>query len=228
MNRPWFYITNGVQKGPVISRFILHKFGEGQIDGETLVYSDCLSNWTKLSDVTILQGYLRQIAEEEAARVKIQDPLASIDASSMVFSSENDDNEDSETKARAAAFKEYEKFKAKQAAEAAEQNKEEKKQILQGDDGKWYSYNGETNEWEEDSDIEEEMKALESQDVDNREDNEPESEDEVQEPKEKSEKQKRKRKKAKKSPNHWIYITGLPPDISYEEVKIHFSNVSRR
>lgn len=41
--------------------------------------------------------------------------------------------------------------------------------------------------------------------------------------------QKRKRnrkKKARKIPNHWVYITGLPTDVTIEEMKAHFSKVS--
>ena len=38
-------------------------------------------------------------------------------------------------------------------------------------------------------------------------------------------KKKRNKKKPKKGPNTWVYITGLPPDITAEEIKDHFSKV---
>lgn len=38
-------------------------------------------------------------------------------------------------------------------------------------------------------------------------------------------KKKRNKKKTKKGPNTWVYITGLPPDITAEEIKDHFSKV---
>jgi RNA recognition motif-containing protein len=40
--------------------------------------------------------------------------------------------------------------------------------------------------------------------------------------------QKRKRKKKQKKskgPNNWIYISGLPADVSLEEIRDHFSKV---
>ena len=40
-------------------------------------------------------------------------------------------------------------------------------------------------------------------------------------------KKKRSKKKAKKGPNTWVYVTGLPPDVSAEEIKDHFSKVKR-
>lgn len=41
-----------------------------------------------------------------------------------------------------------------------------------------------------------------------------------------SQKPKRKRsKKKKKGPTTWIYVTGLPSDIAYQEIKDHFSKV---
>ena len=40
-------------------------------------------------------------------------------------------------------------------------------------------------------------------------------------------KRKRKKKQKKsKGPNNWIYISGLPADISFEEIRDHFSKVS--
>ena len=43
--------------------------------------------------------------------------------------------------------------------------------------------------------------------------------------KEKEKKKRRNKKKHKKLPSTWVYITGLPPDVSVEELKDHFSKV---
>lgn len=40
-------------------------------------------------------------------------------------------------------------------------------------------------------------------------------------------KKRRTKKKAKKGPNTWVYVTGLPPDITAEAIKDHFSKVSQ-
>jgi hypothetical protein len=38
-------------------------------------------------------------------------------------------------------------------------------------------------------------------------------------------KKKRSKKKAKKGPNNWVYVTGLPANITAQEIKDHFSKV---
>ena len=42
---------------------------------------------------------------------------------------------------------------------------------------------------------------------------------------EEKKKRKNRKKKKRKDPNHWIYITDLPKDIIFGEVKNHFSKV---
>lgn len=39
-------------------------------------------------------------------------------------------------------------------------------------------------------------------------------------------KKKRSKKKAKKGPNNWVYVTGLPANVTAQEIKDHFSKVS--
>ena len=41
----------------------------------------------------------------------------------------------------------------------------------------------------------------------------------------KPKKKKRSKKKAKKGPNTWVYIAGLPADVTADEIKEHFSKV---
>jgi len=49
--------------------------------------------------------------------------------------------------------------------------------------------------------------------------------DHSMEGKEKEKKKRRSKKKHKKLPSTWVYITGLPPDVTVEELKDHFSKV---
>lgn len=57
----------GQQRGPVISRMIMHKFREGDIDGLTLVYSALIGKWKKLTEVDALKEAISKIALEEQA-----------------------------------------------------------------------------------------------------------------------------------------------------------------
>ena len=57
----------GQQRGPVISRMIMHKLHEGDIDGFTLVYSALIGEWKKLTEVNVLKEAISKIAQEEQA-----------------------------------------------------------------------------------------------------------------------------------------------------------------
>lgn len=71
----WYFIDNdGEQKGPVLSRMIMHKLKEGEIDGLTLVFSHTHGKeWNKLADIPVLKEAIRKITlEEEIANSLIQ------------------------------------------------------------------------------------------------------------------------------------------------------------
>ena len=55
----------GQQRGPVISRMIMHKWHLGEIDGLTLVYSSIIGEWKKISEVDILKEAISKMAKEE-------------------------------------------------------------------------------------------------------------------------------------------------------------------
>ena len=55
----------GQQRGPVISRMIMHKWHLGEIDGLTLVYSSLIGEWKKISEVDVLKEAISKIAKEE-------------------------------------------------------------------------------------------------------------------------------------------------------------------
>ena len=55
----------GQQRGPVISRMIMHKWHLGEIDGLTLVYSSVIGEWKKISEVDILKEAISKMAKEE-------------------------------------------------------------------------------------------------------------------------------------------------------------------
>lgn len=52
----WYYIDiEGAQHGPVLSKMLVHKLKEGEIDGLSLVYGGDVSVWTKVSEVDVLK-----------------------------------------------------------------------------------------------------------------------------------------------------------------------------
>lgn len=67
----WYYLEQGPddvstqQKGPFLTRLLLHKLTEGEMDGLTLVISSGMKEWTKASEVPELKEAIRKAAEEE-------------------------------------------------------------------------------------------------------------------------------------------------------------------
>eukprot|EP01034_Spumella_vulgaris_P021568 gene21568-27606_t len=85
----------------------------------------------------------------------------------------------------------------------------EKKSFI-GDNGVKYGWDDETQDWVE----------MEGEDDDDDEDMVFSDEEDEENPKKRSSK-----KKKRKLPNTWIYVTGLPKDVTAEEIKDHFSKV---
>jgi|EP01033_Poteriospumella_lacustris_P006976 hypothetical protein len=64
----WYFMDmNNSQQGPIFSRFLIHKLKEGELDGLTLVYGGKNPEWRKLSEVAELKEALLKLAEEEEA-----------------------------------------------------------------------------------------------------------------------------------------------------------------
>jgi hypothetical protein len=55
-SQQWYYIDiEGTQHGPVLSKLLVHKLKEGDIDGLTLVYGGDTTEWMKIADVQVLK-----------------------------------------------------------------------------------------------------------------------------------------------------------------------------
>ena len=55
----------------MISRMIMHKLHEGDIDGLTLVYSSLIGEWKKISEVSVLKEAISKVAAEEQAGLRM-------------------------------------------------------------------------------------------------------------------------------------------------------------
>lgn len=178
-----------------ICRLLLHKVQEGEIDGLTMVYSDSLTSWLPIGEVPLLKEAMQQLEAEEAAAQATLNPIPP----------------DMPT----------------------HDSREEKRvqKSFRADNGLKYKWDEEEGDWvetDEESEEEEEVEIEEKDVATPQQSNGLSTE-------EKEEKRKRKRKAKKKKAgdtweenkkkNLWIYVTGLPTDITLEEIKNHFSKV---
>lgn len=249
LEKSWFFVdSDGDQKGPIITRMLIHKIKEGLIDGLTMIFSHEIGEWKKLVEIESLKEASRKIAMEEEKVEAVMKEISSSDIQQQIYF--DDDSSDfikeSYDKSRL-ALKERENL----ATTAVNQS-------FKADDGVKYKWDDEEQDWVEDSEPDEEDNLqLGNSDDDSDEDENGDHEDIVKTKKKNGRKevdnskqlnaldtlvtdsseaalqsaptQKRKRKsnknKKKKGPSNWIYINGLPHNITTEEIKDHFSKV---
>lgn len=200
----------------------MHKLQQGELDGLTLVFTEGLAQWTKVSEVAELKEELQKLAMEEEALESAR--RASEEQAKSVFEAHEDDD------AMAKASDEF--FRPK------------KDRHFTADDGTRYRWNDVDQEWEAMEGHGDHSEDDESRGGDNgargagneeEDDGEGEEDDSDAESHTKArhdggnaeQKKKRKKRKKKSLPNTWVYVSGLPGNISCEEIKEHFSKVSQ-
>lgn len=195
-----------------MSKMLLHKLKQGDdLDGLSMVFSTGMAEWQKISDVPELRAEMRKMAEEEEAA---EAALQNNQEQDQVYAVEDDES-------IAAASKEY--FQQKKA------------KSFTTDDGTRYKWDDDEQDWvvgdddedEEDPDLPNNKRKHEDSSEDEEEvDEEAKPEGDAVSADPSKEKRKRKKKKKAKLPNTWVYVSGLPADVTFEEIKDHFSKVS--
>src|SRR5512147_3106716 len=71
----WYMAIGGHQVGPVTQEDVVTNLRNGTIDGNTLVFSAGMANWTPLKDVPVLAAYLKTAAAKGAAATAAPPPI---------------------------------------------------------------------------------------------------------------------------------------------------------
>lgn len=244
----WYYIDSETneQKGPITSRLLLHRLDQGEIDGMTLVYGgDGSSGWQRIGENVLLKAQVQKMAAEEAAR---DEALAAANEAQMVFvdgsSEANQMHVQSLPQPASAVRKVFTADDGKRYAwdEQEEQWVETDEKETGGDGHDDAEQSGAAVAAAAGGGVgasqEADLAALVGKKRCNGEDEDSEEEEEAagapaaaaaagaaegaaaEKPK-----RKRSKRKSKKGPNTWIYVCGLPSDVTFEEIKDHFSKV---
>jgi hypothetical protein len=215
------------------NRLLFHFMEEGKVDGMTQIFDQRQGAWVQLGQVSELKQVMQQMAAEEDARASV---TASASQSDQVY-------EDAEMHIPAIPEEMY-----KAAGESAKTTAGAKRSF-KSDNGTSFVWDDTENDWVEDenpsgsegSDYEmDEPEPKRAQPVHSKagggKTGAPEGggdgEGAVDENGEKAGARKRKKKKKKaaawkeNASGLWVYVTGLPHDVSEEELKSHFSKVS--
>jgi hypothetical protein len=211
--------------------------------------------WCKVSEVAMLSAELNKIAtEEENARLAIINSTSENDMQNQVFIGDSIEELFGRTREEEAAVSAAIGMlrKGKSTTDAPSEGDAVRSYVA--DDGQQYVWDEQENEWieadEEDAATEEKggssavdgssnprKRQLQAacSDNENNEDDDDEEEPAANQGTSSTaatgtngaaDKKKKKRKsKKKKVPSHWVYVTGLPADVTPEELKSHFSKV---
>lgn len=224
-----------------MTRLLLHKIKEGELDGLSLVYGGLTPEWKKLSDIPLLREAMHKIAQDEEALEQAKQNAALLEQQTFVADDANEvsalnlfDNPSTIVQTSTVAPRYFE-----------------------GDDGTRYRWDEDEEDWivadpddtrfndddQSQSSANQQTNSKKRQRDDNNgndgddddlqqlDDNASQADsttDQTENAATELAKQKKKRKprkKKNKGPNTWIYVDGLPPDVTYDEIKQHFSKV---
>lgn len=198
---------------------MIHYLEEAKVDGFTMAFDPKQNQWLRIADIPMLRTVMHQISAEEEVKANV---LANISESEQVFDIRDD-----------------------QPDLPDELKSKPKKKYFVADDGKRYIWDDEEDDW-----IEHEG-SVSSEDEDEGASSDEEGGNTASATKggageaRKStaevkgdgagEKEKRIRKKKNKkrragtdgngASTTWVYVTGLPKDVTIDEIKDHFSKV---
>ena len=193
---------------------------EGKIDGLTLVFDQNRNAWVQLGHVPELKQVMHQLMEEEEQRVTLENKVAESD---QVFAEDPSIPVIPDEMKQAGASRGT-------------------KRSFQADNGKHFVWDDAENDWVEDENPSSSGES-EDEDAHQKQGKNGDSKkvvgatsaevgggegDVAQDEKAAARKKKKKKKKATWNDNAsglWIYVTGLPSDVTAEELKSHFSKV---
>lgn len=209
----WWYAEAEGRAGPVSSQELLRRFEEGEVDGLTQVCSDAEGGvWRALGEDEGLRAALAKAEAERGERERAEARAREQEADQRrVFVDEEGEQ----------------RLVAVRAVAAREVLSRERRKTFVADDGVRYEWDEAEQGWVEAEDQGEEEEGGESDEEEAKEGGDEAREGgATDEAKEGAKKRKRKQRRPRKQGGGlWVYVTGLPRDVTAEEVKAHFSKV---
>jgi hypothetical protein len=251
----YFIDEGGLQHGPILTRLLIHKLKEGAVDGLTMVYANHLQKWKPLGEIEELRAEIMKIAaaEQEAEKAAKAAEEEESQKHVQVFIEDDDTNRVSayqeflaaQQKATEKAAEDQESLGDKKKRFTADNGI---RYCWDDAEQDWIEDEDEDDDLEQtkavgDSEMPE-MLGFEARKRKATTDGENDEEDSGADSNEETEigklnsnigdsevniannfKEKKRRAKKKKRQNNWIYISGLPSDVTVEEIHNHFSKV---
>ncbi|KAL4160479.1 hypothetical protein PRNP1_001047 [Phytophthora ramorum] len=222
----WFYMAENqadssaewTSTGPVTTQQLVTLFVDGQVDGMTLVWSQELDGWKPIGEVPSLKEFLQEANDDLDREQELQEQTSEMPVELQVFEKESADAlvaEDGKRYVFDAESKTYvtpeDKIEDELASlQQAMVEADAKKERVDQPRGKENNMEGHSDS---ESAEKKEVSATAAAEV-----------AEAEAAKMRKKKKKKNKNKWKKSKsNTWVYVNGLPLDITVQEVHDHFA-----
>ncbi|KAG7384188.1 HIV Tat-specific factor 1 [Phytophthora pseudosyringae] len=222
----WFYMAEdptdpskeAERTGPVTTQQLVELFVDGQVDGMTLVWSQELDDWKPIGEVPSLKEFLQEANDDLDREAELQEQASEVPAEHQVFEKESADAlvaEDGKRYVFDAESKTYvtpedkiedELASLQEAMVEFDAEKDEKNDEKKSGDEKNIEVAGVATA------------ATEAKPADQS-----EADAEAAKKRKKKKKKKKSDKWKKTKKNTWVYVNGLPLDVTEQEVHDHFA-----
>ncbi|ETN22172.1 hypothetical protein PPTG_02190 [Phytophthora nicotianae INRA-310] len=225
----WYYMaedpTNpskeSVRTGPNTTQQLVQLFVDGEVDGMTLVWSQQLDGWKPIGEVPSLKEFLQEANEDLDREAELKEQASNVPIEQQVFEKESTDAlvaEDGKRYVFDAESKTYvtpEDKIEEELASLQEAMREANAEKQGGNNNENKSENPRSTDNQKVSIGEEAAGKAKPAD---------QSEADAEAAKKRKKKKKKKNDKWKKSKkNTWVYVNGLPLDVTVQEVHDHFA-----
>ncbi|KAE9337533.1 hypothetical protein PF008_g12485 [Phytophthora fragariae] len=228
----WFYMAenatdpsqSATRTGPVTTQQLVALFVDGEVDGMTLVWSQELDGWKPIGEVPSLKEFLQEANDDMDRETELQEQATEVPVEHQVFEKEATEAlvaEDGKKYVFDAESKTYvtpedkieeELASLQEAAMAGDDKKEEANPPI----GKANSTKSENGG---ESARKDEVPSAASMATETK----PADQTDADANKRKKKKKKKSDKWKKSKVNTWVYVNGLPLDITVQEVHDHFA-----
>uniref|UniRef100_K3WEI1 RRM domain-containing protein n=1 Tax=Globisporangium ultimum (strain ATCC 200006 / CBS 805.95 / DAOM BR144) TaxID=431595 RepID=K3WEI1_GLOUD len=241
----WYYMVDDLdagpsatkQAGPVATKELVALFLDGEIDGMTLVWSKDMAEWSSISEVPSLKEFLHEANEDQAREEEVLEKQSQVAVEDQVFKDEKveafvaEDGKqyifDTEGKKWVTPEDKIEEDlqalreaagESKEDHEVAQEVKQKKKNQANKNNGG----DGVNKENENENDTTAAADNGESAKIASTASS-ADSTDNAEQRKPKKKKKKKSEKWQRSKNKTWVYVNGLPLDITVQEVHDHFA-----
>jgi HIV Tat-specific factor 1 len=216
----WYFMVEKQQKGPIVTKDLVSLFIDGEIDGLTIVWTKSMSEWKAIGEVQVLKEFLQEANADYERETEVLKKEAQVSAQDQVYEESTSDVFVADDGKQYLFDSETRKWVTPEEKIEDDLNalREEAAVVMHPNESKVNNTNNEDKEFNTRMPLSPTKSTL---NVEQSSTNYSEATDEKPKKRKKKKKKSDKWKVSKKKT--WVYVNGLPLDITEQEIHDHFS-----